>query len=458
MTDPLSICVNTQTPLVQLLPPASGAGAGSTKPVDLGQLQEGSDYQVSPGGVTRMVLPLLRRLRAERIVGDVHWVALNPSGPRSLQLDGINLHQVSLEKDRLAGYGNVKEAIWGAVHGLDEGGPADGLLWTEDYSEYAYYNRASAETIQKLDKEYDFDAFYVHDFQQLAVGHMLQSLKPKIFRWHIPFDETMIPEEWRSWLATYFNSYDLVVVSARRYLASLKAFGHTGKVRRMYPYVDPNDFSVPAPAEVLAACRSRWIPDDADVILVVGRMDPMKGQDRAIRAFARVAKRFPTAHLVLVGNGSFSASSGGLGLSKGGRWRAELQALVDRLELGGRVLFTGHVTQHELDCLYERARFTALPSVQEGFGLVVVESWLHRRPTIVTDRAGIAELVDEGRNGLLVDPEDTDTFADRMSRLLIDDGTLARKLGQAGRRSAQKCSIDTASRAESRLLAEITGG
>ncbi|MCI4331412.1 MAG: glycosyltransferase family 4 protein [Thermoplasmata archaeon] len=456
--DPLTLCINTQTPLVQLLTNPGGADSATSRPTELSELKEGVDYRISPGGVTRMVLPLVRRLQAEHVLDDVHWVALNPSGPRTLRLGSLTLHNVGLERERMAGYGHVKEAIWGAVHGLEAAQGAEELLWTEHYSEYAYYNRASAETIQKLEKTVDFDAFYVHDFQQLAVGHMLNTLKPKIFRWHIPFDDSMIPEEWRSWLAAYFNSYDMVVVSARRYLDSLKAFGHTGKVRKMYPYVDPADFSTPSEEVVRAAALARGIPENSPVLLVVGRMDPMKGQDRAIRAFAPVAARFPEARLVLVGNGSFSGSKGGLGLSKSARWRAELEALVAELGLGTRVVFTGHVDQLELDCLYERAMFTILPSVQEGFGLVVVESWLHRRPTLITDRAGIAELVEHGRNGLLFDPEDMAKLADQMTELLTDDGSRRQRLGQAGYRTSSKCTVGSAARLEEKLLRDVTGG
>jgi glycosyltransferase involved in cell wall biosynthesis len=460
MVEPLSLCVNTQTPLVQLLRPRPTTSAGrgpSIAPVQLSKLVEGTDYRLSPGGVTRMIAPLVRRLQADGVLNEVHWVALNPSGPRTILADGMTLHNVALDPARMASYGHVKEAIWGAVHGIGGRGGDDELLWTDQYSEYAYYNRASSEVIQELDRKYDFDAFYVHDFQQLAVGHMLNTLKPKIFRWHIPFDETMIPPEWREWLATYFNSYDVVIVSARRYRASLKAFGHTGKVRQLYPYVDPADFSRPPHDEVAATCRARGIRNE-EVVLVVGRMDPMKGQDRAIRAFGAVAKEFPSSRLVLVGNGSFSGAQGAPGLSKGARWRTELELLVKKLGLENRVLFTGHLTQRELDCFYEAARFTVLPSVQEGFGLVVVESWLHRKPTIITDRAGIAELVQDGRNGLLVDPDRPKKMAEQMRRLLADDGEFVRRLGREGYKSSKQCTVDTAAPAEAKLLRDVTGG
>ena len=68
--------------------------------------------------------------------------------------------------------------------------------------------------------------------------------------------------------------------------------------------------------------------------------------------------------------------------------------------------------------MYERCDFTVLPSVKEGFGLVVVESWLHSKASLVTDEAGVAELIEDGKNGMLVDPEDTDTLSLKMATLL----------------------------------------
>ncbi|MDG6964556.1 MAG: hypothetical protein JRM83_06140, partial [Nitrososphaerota archaeon] len=91
-------------------------------------------------------------------------------------------------------------------------------------------NRLTAELMKDLDKRHDFDLFYIHDFQQLPVGHMIGTLKPKVYRWHIPFETSMIPAQWTEPLSTYFNSYDLIVVSADKYLGSLKQFGYQGRV------------------------------------------------------------------------------------------------------------------------------------------------------------------------------------------------------------------------------------
>lgn len=454
--DPLSVLINTQTPLLQFSDGPKGSRPLWSVEPDFANLEEGVDYRISPGGVTRMVYPLAKRLVAERTWSEVHWVSFNPHAPETVQLQpGITLHNVAIDRDRMGGYGKAKEAIWSTVHGLSEPKISRNLFWTDDYGEYTYYNRTTAELIRELDTTSDFDVFYIHDFQELPIGHMLGTLKPKVFRWHIPFDPRTIPAQWRSLLSTYLNAYDVVVVSSDRYRSALKQFGHQGRVERMYPYVDPEEYGRPGPAETTATAEKFGVEPEDTVVLVVARMDPQKGQDRVIASVSRLKTQFPHLRLVLVGNGSFTSARGGLGLSKSETWRQTLEEAAREQRVSERVVFTGHVSQHELDCLYERCAFTVLPSVNEGFGLVVVESWLHRRPTLVTDRAGVAELIEDGSNGLLFDPGDPAAFDGRMARLLRDSNGLRDRLAENGLTTSRQCTLDTAVRDESRLLGQV---
>jgi glycosyltransferase involved in cell wall biosynthesis len=449
----LRICVNTQTPLIRFniageeLKRLYGRGCA---PLDLARLAEGRDYQFTPGGVTRMVFPLLKRMLGEGIIEDAHWVSLNPAGPEEVKVDGITLHHISLERERMRGYGYVKEAIWKIVHGIPLELVSE-VIWQDEFSDYIYYNRLSAERIIKLDKMHDFHLFYIHDFQQLPMGHMLRTLKPKVFRWHIPFDESMIPGEWRELLSAYFNSYDVVIVSCKRYLEALKSFGYAGEARYVYPYIDPTPYAKPTEAEIAELCRSLGIREGDRVVLVVARLDPMKGQDRAIRAIAIVAEEIQNVKLLLVGNGSFSSSRQGIGLSKAERWACELRALAKRLGIEDRVIFAGHLSQSQLNAAYGRCDLTVLPSIREGFGLVVIESWLHGKPAIVTSRAGVAELIEDGRNGLLFDPDDPYELAEKISSLLLDEER-ARILGERGLETSRGCLIDRGVREEAEII------
>src|SRR5437667_614225 len=134
------MCINTQTPLVRFNPPppidegreVTGRNLPET-PVDLSRLVEGVDYTFSPGGVTRMVFPLVRRMLKQGTLDEAHWISLNPSGPETIIADGVVLHSISLEKERLTSYGKVKETIWGAAHGLnEEDRAAEDIFWSDD--------------------------------------------------------------------------------------------------------------------------------------------------------------------------------------------------------------------------------------------------------------------------------------------------------------------------------------
>jgi len=457
----LRICVNSQTPLVRFKVTAKqieeryGKVPGA---IALSSMYEGSDYELTPGGVTRMILPLLRRMMAGGEITEPFWVSLNPSAPEKAVLDGITLVNIHIDPDMMKGYGSVKEAIWKEVHGIPRTPlSVASLVWSDEFTDFNQYNRLCTETIHELDREKDFDVFYIHDFQQLPAGIMLDTLKPKIFRWHIPLDEGSLTQEWRGFLSRYMSRYDAVIVSSKRYLTTLRKFGYTGCARHIYPYIDPEAYGVPSRKQIDDFCYRFRLTDSDKVILVVARMDPMKGQDKAIEALSHVLKKVPEAKLILAGNGSFSSSKQGLNLSKGSMWSAELRRLAKDLKVEDRVVFTGHLTHDELEAAYSRCDLTLLPSLKEGFGLVVIESWLYRKPTVVSSHAGIAELISNGDNGVLVNPMSPRAMASSLSRLLTDAEQSA-SLGVRGFEGSRKCLLAEGLREESLLLKEVTEG
>jgi glycosyltransferase involved in cell wall biosynthesis len=256
-------------------------------------------------------------------------------------------------------------------------------------------------------------------------------------------------------MSSYLNAYDVIVVSSDRYRDALRRFGHPGRVERQYPYLDPSEYHRPTAEEVRAVAHRFGIDPEDTVVLVVARMDPAKAQDRVIAALGRLLPKFPHLRLVLAGNGSFTGARTGLGLSKSDTWRAHLEETARACGVTNRVVFTGHVTQQELESLYERCAFTVLPSVREGFGLVVVESWLFHKPVIVSARAGVSDLIEHGKNGLLFRPEDSRSIDRQMLRLLRDSGGLSRTLGENGFATAKDCSVEAAARYESELLEHL---
>ncbi|HYB04033.1 MAG TPA: glycosyltransferase family 4 protein, partial [Nitrososphaerales archaeon] len=135
-------------------------------------------------------------------------------------------------------------------------------------------------------------------------------------------------------------------------------------------------------------------------------------------------------------------------------WREKLEILAKELGVEKNVVFAGHLSQKELDAMYERCSFTVLPSVKEGFGLVVVESWLHSRASIVTNEAGVAELVQDGKNGMLVDPNNTEELASKMA-MLLGNPELTKAMGEAGLITSKLCSMEEGLKAETRAIDEL---
>jgi glycosyltransferase involved in cell wall biosynthesis len=452
----MKICVNTQTPLLKFNTSNQELMRrikGPTETLELSSLKEGIDFEYSPGGVTRMVLPLLAHMMKNGLASDAHWVCLNPGVPETVRMEGITFHHVNLMRERRAGYGLAKEVIWRVFHGLSQPAEED-LLWADKFVDYTFYNRLSAELIRSLDAREDFDLFYVHDFQQLPVGHMLQTLKPKVLRWHIPFEESMIPSEWSGFISTYLESYDAIVVSCRRYLDSLRSLGHKGEAFYVYPYIDQHEYGQPTEQDLTELKTRLGLRHDEKIILLVARLDPMKGQDAVIRAIPEVLGDVRRLKLVLIGNGSFSGSKRGLGLSKSQKWLAELRDLVRSLHVQDSVVFAGYLPQRLLNAAYETCDAAVLPSRREGFGLVVVESWLYKKPTLVSTKAGISELISDGRNGLLIDPTDSSAIAEKIATILTDE-RLANDLGENGFLTSRKCLIDEGLRAEWEIISKL---
>jgi glycosyltransferase involved in cell wall biosynthesis len=148
----------------------------------------------------------------------------------------------------------------------------------------------------------------------------------------------------------------------------------------------------------------------------VGRAVPVKGWDVLLRAFAQVAQRNSGAHLRLVGSTSASDERSTF---------TALKAFVESEGLDDRVTFAGHST----DVPSELAKMDVfvLPSRSEGYSLALLEALQAGLP-VVSSRVGVAtEVIDDGRNGLLVDREDVGALTDVLTRI-AEDGSLRNRL------------------------------
>ncbi len=180
---------------------------------------------------------------------------------------------------------------------------------------------------------------------------------------------------------------------------------------------------------------------DTPVVTVLGRLVPQKRVEIAMEAVADLLPEVPDLELRVVGSGY---------------WEPELHAKAAELGITDRVVFTGHVSEAEKHRILAESWVLALPSLKEGWGLVVVEAGVHGTPTVAfADAGGLRDSVHHGETGLLVEGGAADfTLA---LRQVLTDGPLRERLsGGAVEWVVQFTWPETVSRWET-LLAEAAG-
>jgi colanic acid/amylovoran biosynthesis glycosyltransferase len=178
------------------------------------------------------------------------------------------------------------------------------------------------------------------------------------------------------------------------------------------------------------------VPGGGARVLYVGRLVPEKGQTILLEALAELDRRGHDFRATLAGEGAL---------------RPELEAMAARLGLGERVHFPGAIGQHQLRELYEGATVFCLPSFGEGVPIVLMEAMAMEVPAVSTRIAGIPELIEHERGGLLVPPGRPDLLADALESLLTDPDYY-RDLAAAGRAKVLQ-EFDTTRSAEQLLAA-----
>ncbi|MGQ0571214.1 MAG: glycosyltransferase family 4 protein [Armatimonadota bacterium] len=176
------------------------------------------------------------------------------------------------------------------------------------------------------------------------------------------------------------------------------------------------------------APRNGSRPAEAAHLVYVGRISPEKGVHVLLEAFEYVLARRPDATLQIVGPEYRRAGRQGYlaGLKRG---------LSPRV--AARVRFAGFVEHEDLPQVYENAAVFVSPSLQEAFGMTLVEAMAMGLPVVSTRTGGIPEVIDDGRTGLLVEPGDARGLAEAILKLL-NDPSLRAAMGASGRRRVEE--------------------
>ena len=146
----------------------------------------------------------------------------------------------------------------------------------------------------------------------------------------------------------------------------------------------------------------------------------MKGLEQFIEAAAVVARRFPDARFLIVGETPPHDPS----------YLDQLKSLAGRLHIADRVIFTG--LRSDVPALLASVAVAAMPSLNEALSNALLEAMAAGAPVVATRVGGTPEALADGESGLLVPPADVPALAAAITRLL-ETPLLAARLGRAAR-------------------------
>jgi glycosyltransferase involved in cell wall biosynthesis len=194
----------------------------------------------------------------------------------------------------------------------------------------------------------------------------------------------------------------------------------------MIPNGVNTDVYAEAQSKDLTQFRRRFALPGERIVLFVGRLVYEKGVHVLVNAIPKVLEKVD-AKTVIVGNGYM---------------KEQISGIVKGLGIDQKVMFTGFVDDETLRRLQTCAAVSVVPSLFEPFGIVALEAMAAKSPVVVSDTGGLAEIVDHDVDGIKVYPNNPDSLAWGITRVLTDERNANRLRSNAYKKIQEKYDWD----------------
>jgi glycogen(starch) synthase len=335
------------------------------------------------GGIARHCEGLAKALVKQN--HEVHLFTLDfPGSPNYEEMDGVKVYRASTE----LGHPNF-------------------LTWV------LLFNHFLTKRVADVTSTVDFDVMHVHDwlaaFSGISFKHYMK--KPMVLTVHSTevgrAQGLHSPDSFSingiEWWAMY--EADRVIVCSQSMKNEICNHFNLPweKVDVIPNAIDATKYQISVDR---GAVRQRYgVGYGEKLILCVGRLVPQKGIEYFIRAIPSIAKRYPEAKFVIVGEG----------------WSRDI--LEAEARAGGqnrKIQFTGFASDREVINLMTSADVLVVPSVYEPFGIVALEGMATGVPVVASKVGGLSEVIEHDRTGLFVYPRNPESIAWGIDRVLSD--------------------------------------
>jgi glycogen(starch) synthase len=191
----------------------------------------------------------------------------------------------------------------------------------------------------------------------------------------------------------------------------------------------------------LKSFRSKFALPEEKIVIFVGRLVYEKGAHVLINAIPKVLEKV-SAKFVIVGSGYM---------------KEQLSNIVRRMGLAHKVLFTGFVDDETLLKLQKCADVSVVPSLFEPFGIVALEAMAAKSPVVVSDTGGLSEIVAHDSTGVKVYPNNPDSLAWGITKILLDENYKNRIVENAYKKVQEKYDWDKIAQQTKRIYEAVLG-
>jgi len=371
------------------------------------------------GGIARHCLGLAKALVKQN--HEVHVVTLDfPGVPMFEEVEGTKVHRVKIE----LGHPNF-------------------ITWT------LIFNHFLEKKIALLNQDVGFDIIHIHDWLTAPSGmaskhHLNRPLVTTVHSTEIgrarglrsPDSYLIDGLEW--WMTYEANKIIICSNSMRGELEDHFRLP-PDKIAVIQNAIDAAEYSRPVDKEVVKR-RYRIGPYER-LVLFVGRLVPQKGVEYLIKAIPMVIHQHGNARFIITGDG----------------WsRSHLENLAASTGCGDKIWFPGFVSDSELVELTISADALVIPSVYEPFGIVALEGMAAGVPVVAANVGGLADIVEHDRTGVLTYPENPESIAWGVNKVLSDPEYMRWLIHNAKKKVHEEYGWETVARKTSEVYEEVS--
>lgn len=329
--------------------------------------------------------------------------------PREEEIDGIRYMRVSAHRLPAAPYELIKSPKGLAKlarDGLDIANKINNFLKREDFDVVHFHFPFASSVLVNLNRGLRDNMVYTAHIGEERKRFALDPSAPLTFRLFSP-DLYLMRRVRKS-----------VVLNEPLRLRLIEKGIREERIEVIPNGVNVDDFSMSR--EEVERVRAKYRLEGITV-LFAGTLTPRKGADHLVRAAELILKEREDVTFLLVGN---------YRLDEG--FASKVMRYVRNRGLGGNIRFTGFVPYEDLKALYSACDIFVLPSLEEGFGVVLTEALASGKPLIGSNVGGIPMQIKDGWNGFLVEPANEEQLAEKIGYLL-DNVEVRERMGKNSR-------------------------